>query len=180
MPVLPIELWIIIMAYKEKLEYRDDCIIGKSPMQLRSGRLIWNNNTRIERFMNDVSYLVSSVNRRSISMVEYLYNNVKNYYYFVNTMKNKTTKTRIQKIINSIENKVEELNISLELFIQESFPKYFTNENRIYCLSLMKECKYFMNHFDCITNTKIACDDHVMITHEGHQFYCSDFYDWCK
>jgi len=178
-PFLPPEIWAIIMYYKEQIEYREDCIMN-FPKKLRSGRLIWNNDTRLERFMNETSNLIRNYSNRGCDTVTKLYELIKNYYYFIKTLKNKESKRRIEKLIKAIENKVEQLNDDLELFIRPFFPEGFTNANRKYCLSLISRCRYFMNHFECIADTKTECHRHMMIDCNGITFACSDFADWCK
>ena len=179
-PFLPPEIWEIIMYFKEQIEYREDCIIKKQPVKLKSGRLIWNNNTRLERFMNDTSNLVYNFNNSKVKTVEKLCELFKRYYYFIKTIKNKETKKRIDKLIIAIENKVQQLNDDLEIFIREFFPEDFTTADRNYCLSLISRCKYFMNHYECIADTKTKCHRHMMTDYSGITFTCSDFVDWCQ
>jgi hypothetical protein len=179
-PVLPPEIWAIIMYYKEQIEYREDCIIGNPPKKLRSGRLIWNNDTRLERFMNETSNLIGNYSNRGCFTVKKLYELIKNYYYFIKTLKNKESKRRIEKLIRAIENKVEQLNHDLELFIVARFPEGFTRDNREYCICLVSRCRYFLNHYECIADTKTECHRHMMTDCNGIIVTCSDFVDWCK
>ena len=50
-----------VMDFKKKIEARDECLIDTSPTRLRNGKLLYYNHSRINKFMNDASYLIHTV-----------------------------------------------------------------------------------------------------------------------
>ena len=176
LPVLPPEIWNIILQFKENMEYNDDCVLG-SPIILRSGRLLWNNTTRIQRFMNDVSFLIKCHNNNKVITVEYFYDIIINYYYFVKTLKNESTKQRIKTLIRSIERKIEELKNCLELNLHYI---NLTPDERKYCLNIVSKCSYFIRHFNCISTLEDTCNRHMLSDYNGDVYQCKDFHAWCR
>jgi hypothetical protein len=179
-PVLPPEIWAIIMYYKEQIEYRDDCTIGKKGMKLRSGRIIWSNETRVQRFMNKATKLAYNMGNHSGLKIVYLFKLIRDYYYFVKTIENEDTKKRIENLICSIEKKV--IKFYWQLNNENYDKKYLTLEERDIGLELMSRCRFFIFKFDIIMNPDIDSYYYDVFYEEKYHIWtqCGDFNNWCK
>lgn len=177
---LPQEIWNIIMDFKKRIEYRDDCILDTKYMKLRSGKQVWNNTTRINKFMNEVNYLCHNLEGLSVITIEGLCSLIKNYYYFIKTIGNLETKERISKIVLAIETKVDKFNYELELYIRGVIKMNIDERN--YSLDRISEVRYFIKHFNCIVNNKDNCKSHLLSFRNSNKksITCNDFKDWCN
>ena len=186
-PLLPIELWIIIFTFKEKIELRDDCTISNEPKQLRSGKLVYNNDSRLNRFMNKISFIVHSVNDNQILKIKKITDVVFQDYYFINENKDlilKHHKTFNNIIIATIDKIYQFRNIlfrALENNINILEGMMTVNEIN-YGLFLVTKCIYFLENYGCIKNIKnCRCNDDPHDRWDGIQvFRCRDFTQYCR
>ena len=177
LPTLPVEIWLIIMDFKKHIEYREDCILPKTGMKLRSGRVIWSDLPRVGRFMNKMNYLAYNLSGDWDRIrIEYMSSIIKTDYFFVKTIKNEETKRRIRDLVKLLENNIFKIKYDLEIYLREI---NLTREDRDHCLSLVSQCSFFINHFRCITNNREICNRHMLSTYDGKTFTCLDFADWC-
>ena len=180
MPVLPAELWNIIMTYKEQLEYRDDCILEKKGMRLRSGRLVWSNKSRIGRFINESCNIAYNMGNNTPLKLDTIFDLIKNHYYFVKTLKNKDSKKRTENLICSIEKKIIQF---YWILVNGTYNrKYLNDTEKIKCLEKIKRCRYFIYKYDMSINPEINIDIYDVVYENDFWEWCntSDFEDWCK
>ena len=183
-PRLPIELWTIIFTFKEKIELRDDCTISNEPKQLRSGKLVYNNDSRLNRFMNKISFIVHSVNDNQILKIKKITDVVFQDYYFINENKDlilKHNKTFNNLIIATIDKIYQFRNILLRALENNiNILEGMMTVNEInYGLFLVTKCIYFLENYECIKNCR--CNDDPHDRWDGIEIYrCRDFIQYCQ
>lgn len=161
---LPPELWIIIMDFKKKIEARDECFIDNYPTRLRNGKLLHYNHSRINKFMNDASYLIHTV-RSDTTKVKKLCDLIFHYYYFIETnqeniiiMNDETIRNRFNGLVKNIKSKILEFQRIFQDFNHFQI-RFMRIVDKQFCLYWLNKCKYFIDNMydiekgNCSSNT---------------------------
>lgn len=173
-PYLPDEIWEIIFEYKKKIEIRDDCIVDSKRMKLRSGKIIYKNDTRMHRFINKSSFILFSIKPNdNISKIEKLTDMILEDYIFIMDNLDLIKRNKIPvRLLNTIVNKIYTFRDILKYNPQNIIYKMKINDMN-YCLFRLEKCIYFLEHYKCIkNNNNCDCGDMIMS--------CSDFKQLCS
>lgn len=168
-PILPPELWQIIFDYKERLEIRDDCIVDSKRMKLRSGKVIYKDNTRMQRFLNKVSFILFSIdtNNNKLKIKKITDMMFEDYIFIIDNIDYITKKNKsISRLLGEITTKIYDFRNVIKYTPQDLSYKMDINDMN-YCLFLLEKCIYFLENYECI-RTKCSCNCGNMILNCSH------------
>jgi len=173
---LPPELSIINMDFKKKIEMRDECLIDTSPTKLRNGKLLYYTNSRINRFMNDASYLINTVKKLTTKVTK-LCDLIFHYYYFIETnqeniimMNDEKLKNNFNVLVKNIKSKILDFQRIFQDFNHHQI-RFVYDCDKQFCLYWLNKCQYFIDNMydiekgNCPSNTP----DNL---HTDLKFYC--------
>lgn len=161
LPELPVEIWNIIWDYKERFEILDDCQLGDSPIKLRSKKLVYKSNIRMNRLMNMTSYLLYSLKpEEKYLKVKNLTNIIFSHYYFIMINIDIINKN-CQKILNliyQVVNKIYQFEITFEMNLALDDMK---QKEKNACKYMIKKAIYFIENLYQITGKEICDIDQI-------------------
>ena len=155
---------------------RDECLMDTSPTKLRNGKLLYYPNSRINRFMNDTSYLIYTVQKQT-TKVKKLCDLIFDYYYFIETNQENIIMMNHEKLRNNFNFLVENIKRKILEFqrIFQDFNhfqiRFMYDWDKQFCLYWLNKCQYFIDNMydiekgNCPSNTP----DNL---HTDLKFYC--------
>ena len=186
LPELPNELWNIIFTFKEKIELRDECTISDNPKELRSGKLVYDSKSRMNRFMNKISFIIHSVDVDNHTLkVKKITDAIFDDYYFINENIDIILKYRksFNKLMGATIDKIYQFrNILSRSLVNNDLLDGMMSVNEInYSLFIVTKCIYFLDNYECIKNIKdCRCNDDPHDRWDGIEpFKCKDFTQYC-